>query len=47
MLDKDDINEYSDVELCGNSTYDNDSIWKVIDDRMILIVVVKLHNAWK
>ena len=49
MLDKDSLNEYCDVGLCDISTYDKESICRIIeekiDDSKIVGVVGKLNNC--
>ena len=42
MLDKDAINEYSDVELY-NGSFDKESICRIIKDELIVSVVGKLE----
>ena len=45
MLEKNALDEYCDVELCGNETYKREDICKIIDDGMILNVVGKLQQV--
>eukprot|EP00957_Ditylum_brightwellii_P082685 6287267-Ditylum_brightwellii.AAC.2 len=45
MLEKNALNEYCDVELCGNATYKKEGICKIIDGSMTLNVVGKLQQV--
>ena len=49
MLDKDALNEYFDVGLCDISTYDKESICRIIEEKIdnskIVGVVGKLNHA--
>ena len=49
MLHKDAFGEYRDVGLCDNSTYDKESICRIIDEKVdgpkIVGVVGKLNHA--
>lgn len=44
MLDKDIVNEYCDVGLCGNSTYSKENICGIIESSQIVSVVGKLQS---
>ena len=44
MLNKNAVNEYCDVGLCGSSTYDKKDICPIIQDSFILSVVGKLRT---
>ena len=45
MLDKDILDEYSDVELISYDLYDKSDMYKTIKDSMIVDVVGKLTVA--
>ena len=45
MLSKNAVNEYSDVGLCGNVTYNKDDVCKIVESRIICGVVGKMHQA--
>ena len=45
MLDKDILDEYSDVELISHDLYDRSDMYKTIKDSMIVDVVEKLTVA--